>query len=50
MPLTDLDCYDAHGIRDLSPLKGMPIVTFHVRNKNVTSIETLAGMPLKELR
>ena len=42
--------FSAAGIKDLSPIRGMPISTLHCAGNNIESLEPLKGMPLVTLR
>ncbi len=47
MPLELLDAYNAAEIRDLTPLKGMPLTFLALSNAPVWDLSPLRGMPLK---
>jgi hypothetical protein len=53
MPLTSLDVGgwvgESAGVRDLSPLKGMPLTSLNLRACPVQDLEPLRGMPLTSL-
>ena len=49
MPLTSLYLADCRQVRDLGPLKGMPLTELFFEGTGVTDVAVLKDLPLKKI-